>query len=666
VELLDSNGHSVLDVVAAFPCTWWQRSRRAWASGRPRPRLDVIFPIDLSFDWPNSTVIFGRATPAADHFTHRVAPAVIKWVARVRCGCLATHQRLHVHKMGPSSPACPCCNAPVEDEPHVLTGCPSTGSADWAASFSELWAAAALHCNVQVPLPPAEWVSTHSLPLAAALIPESCLWHHPLPPDAAPRFLRRLHVLLAERLAEWLRRREELRAVAASSSSPVLPDSAPADSSWTRGHRRPCALPTERRLSVVDLRQAEQPRLQAATLPGVPPLAAPPGPLPLYGPTRLRHLRQLLHQLLQRETSPCPARSGSTSETFLALFETSSGEPFAPSPGLAPGQRITAMGKSLGFFIDKPQLFPFDPPLQRISRSGTYYYSRAPLRRVDTAAWRQSLLGSAASPPAVDLSRPASAMGLASWIRHHPHLRAAAIDQGESGMALLLLWEVEHGGPFPSTAANRSSSLLTGFTRRLQNAIAQDTNIPPLGEWLSMQTMGCPLGPGLPPTYHARWSVRITPPSAPADWYAQFTARWRAYLLSLVCPASPSSAVEASSSSSAALPRPPSPGPPDAPVAASTSSAAPSPAPGPPRGRTNDSAVPPAKRHRTNPPERPIAPAAPRAPSAPQRAPPYRPRSASPGLAQPPRKKQSTLASWLQPPRQRPAAHGRATEGPPT
>jgi hypothetical protein len=31
----------------------------------------------------------------------------------------------------------------------------------------------------------------------------------------------------------------------------------------------------------------------------------------------------------------------------------------------------------------------------------------------------------------------------------HRHLRPTEVENGESGMALLILWEVEHGEPFP-------------------------------------------------------------------------------------------------------------------------------------------------------------------------------------------------------------------------
>ena len=202
VVLLDTQGCPILDVAQAFPIAWWERSRHTWAAKGPRPRLDPLYPVGLSFQWEASTSIFRRPVPIEGSFSHPAAPATVKWVGRVRCGCLATQDRLYRHHMGPDKDSCLCCGAALEDELHVLSGCSGTGSLDWAASFMELWAAAALHCHLLLPPPPSAWVASHRIPLAAALLPDSSLWHHPLPPSDAQRFLHRLHHLLAERLAE--------------------------------------------------------------------------------------------------------------------------------------------------------------------------------------------------------------------------------------------------------------------------------------------------------------------------------------------------------------------------------------------------------------------------------------------------------------------------------
>ena len=202
VELLDAGGVPVVNVARAFGDSWWQRARRTWMAPGSSSRLEGIFPIGLAVDWAASVGVFRRARATTDSFSHPVAPSMVKWVARVRAGCLATEDRLLRHHLGVMDAACRCCGAPVEDDEHVLSGCPATGSADWAASFLEVWSGVASGCRLEVPHPPLDWIAAHRLPLAAALVPESCLWHVRLPPPDVHRFRARLHVSPAERLAE--------------------------------------------------------------------------------------------------------------------------------------------------------------------------------------------------------------------------------------------------------------------------------------------------------------------------------------------------------------------------------------------------------------------------------------------------------------------------------
>eukprot|EP00667_Euglena_gracilis_P024299 EG_transcript_27869 len=128
VLLQDASGSIIYDLPAAFAQAWWLRCRAAWEK-RSAVRLLVLYPASAPIAWPASTAIFRRAVAIPAGFTHPVSPAAIKWVARVRTGCLATQDRLHRHRLGAPSPVCLCCRSPVEDDVHVLTGCPATGSA---------------------------------------------------------------------------------------------------------------------------------------------------------------------------------------------------------------------------------------------------------------------------------------------------------------------------------------------------------------------------------------------------------------------------------------------------------------------------------------------------------------------------------------------------------
>ncbi len=65
---------------------------------------------------------------------------------------------------------------------------------------------------------------------------------------------------------------------------------------------------------------------------------------------------------------------------------------------------------------------------------------------------------------------------------------------GECSMALLLLWEVEHGGAFQAVVADRAG-VLSWFPRRLLRCVAGDDE---LKLWLDAKVVQRPLAPGLP------------------------------------------------------------------------------------------------------------------------------------------------------------------------
>ena len=629
VLLLDVDGSVVLDVEQAFPSAWWRRSRSVWAAKGPRPRLDILFPLGLSFDWSASVGVFKRPLVVSAAFQHRVPPAVIKWTARVRSGCLATRERLHRHQLGnAASPACLCCGALIEDDVHVLSGCPATGSADWDASLREVWAATSASTNVQASPPPADWLAAYHLPLLAALIPTSSTWHLQLDVGESSRFRARLHFALAERLAETMRRRGELMAFAQSANA--MPPHGPSlsreasSSSTVPGLRRPCPLPPERRLSVSELRFLETQRRQIQPPPSVPSSTAPSS-----GKLRRQWLRDRLVRLLQDDMVPCPAASGVSASALLALFERITSEPYTQTPGADVTKRIASLGRTLANLSQPSAAAALNPPLLRHSRQGTFYYNRAPKERIDGAEWRREQQRVEAAHPARahTLSMADADLQLASWLRNHRSLRPVPVENGESGMALLLLWEVDHGCSFPSLASGSQSSLLNGFTRRLQFRVSRD---PELSEWLVCRTMNLPLAPGLPSSHHARWSVQLVPPTVDAPWYESFLDRWKAYLQSL----------HGGGNAGPSLRRPRTPEPQD-----------------------------PAKRTRTAPPCRTPAVAAPAPPTAAaDKQKVTRARSPSPedNDVVPRAKRQSTLGCWLQPKEAPVPKHGRAAAGPPT
>ena len=208
-------------------------------------------------------------------------------------------------------------------------------------------------------------------------------------------------------------------------------------------------------------------------------------------------------------------------------------------------------------------------------------------------------------------------------------------------MALLLLWEVDHGQPFPSLARDNQASRLAGFTRRLKDRVARDEE---LKEWLECKYMQLPLAPGLPASHHSRWSVKVAAPPGGTEvgWYNFFVERWKAYLRSLSGPRQgPEAATEGAMPNNV----------------------------GNRRGRVEE--APPGehpKRRRAAPPswEAPVVAAAPQA-EVPALPVPLVGQANQEGVqTAPPRKRSASLAGWLLPRPAKKGPHGRASEGPPT
>ena len=77
-------------------------------------------------------------------------------------------------------------------------------------------------------------------------------------------------------------------------------------------------------------------------------------------------------------------------------------------------------------------------------------------------------------------------------------------------MALLLLWEVDHGQPYPPAGARGLADTLMNFARRLKARVQAD---PELSGWLESRKLQVPLSPGLVA------SLKITPPPSPSLSY---------------------------------------------------------------------------------------------------------------------------------------------------
>ena len=338
-------------------------------------------------------------------------------------------------------------------------------------------------------------------------------------------------------------------------------------------------------------------------------------------------------------------------------------------PRMLLGSRVRGMAKVLGNLSREGAL---DPPLVQVVYRSLAFWNRRPREPVDVVAWRRSVEAAEAHSVPVPRLREqmvAADQGLAAWVKQHRYLVPSAVELGESGMALLVLWEVDHRHPYPGQGGDGLSAALVGFTRRLQERVGKDDE---LRHWLVWKDMNVPLCAGLAPSHHRRWAVRLVAPGPgePRGWYDEFVGRWRVYLETLARPrgSRPSSTVtedEAFRIRPRLVVEP----------SASTVDMGPGAPPGPsisPSGaspRVADLVGLPAKRRRLPGPRLP-----PPAASEPSRK-RHRP-SQSPEEAPPPRR-QRTLTTWLQSRQANPLPaedhgepspphHGRAVEGPPT
>ena len=531
VIAVDASGLPVLDLRRQLAVIWWDRRHRSMAQARPL--LDRLYPRDVMVDWGPSCGIFRRPIVQKDVFVHPAPPAVIKWLARVRTGCLATRMRLVRHGMVHGSATCRCCGEADEDEEHLLTGCSATGAADWHTSLLEVWRAVARGLQVTVPDPPDSWLEDHRFMLLAALLPIHLAVDCGIPQMVASRFVARLHSALAAATAERLRRRGELLAQAEeTSASSSQPSSAPRpQTSQLEG-----PLPPERRLTVRDIREVEAARRMTTLAAGSATPTVEPR-VPTSGDARRRWLRQRLLVVIRENMAECPPAQGVESVVVLELFERVTGEAFSDTPGVAVGQRVRGIAKVLGNISREEDLTPALVSTSHVCHRGKMQlWNRRPREEVDVRAWRRQVEASEARAlpmPRLRNQMASADAGLAAWLHDHRYLVATDVPSGESGMALLILWEVDHQRPFPSQGGQGLSATLGSFTKRLQARAAKDPRLT----WLQSEDMSTPLSVGLAPTYHKRWSVRLQAPSAgePRGWYDDFLARWRAYIETLVC-----------------------------------------------------------------------------------------------------------------------------------
>jgi hypothetical protein len=276
-------------------------------------------------------------------------------------------------------------------------------------------------------------------------------------------------------------------------------------------------------------------------------------------------MRERLVRLLEEETDACPTSIGSTADVILALFERRTGEQFTTTPGVTVGSRLRSLAKVLGN-VTREAGQGFTPPLlsgDKVGPRGAYrVWNRAPLVHMDVELWRQAEERRDALGPRVlrvEDDMEIVDRGLASWLRDQRFLRTCDVEHGEGSMALLILWEVQHGRTFPAAVdGDNTAARLASFSRRLRDRASRDDV---LSADLVVREMQFPLAPALPASHQLRWSVQVRCPEdgTSTEWYDEFKERWLAYLRELAMSARSRPAIEAAEERPRKRARAPSP-----------------------------------------------------------------------------------------------------------
>ena len=176
-----------------------------------------------------------------------------------------------------------------------------------------------------------------------------------------------------------------------------------------------------------------------------------------------------------------------------------------------------------------PRLAGANPPPSATSVSGA-----ASVRDLSVAELRAAeqelpppprLLGPRVTSAQLAAQKRAAELNLPRWIKAHRFLQAVPVEQGEPSVALLLLWEADHGQHYPSQAVELVGRLST-FTKRLKDAVTADSE---LSAWLLYKQLHLSLTPGVAPSQYLRWAVKIDP-----NVGEPFLGSWKAHLGSLV------------------------------------------------------------------------------------------------------------------------------------
>ena len=313
VQLRDDQGRWLRDLPDLDHC-WW--TIQLAAAAERRSWFSIVYPADVDIDWEASCYLFRPPKVKDGNFVFMAAPFVLKWTARARTGGLASRSRLLKNTLVDSA-QCPCCPHPDEDDEHMVAGCEGTGSSDCALFAVEMWQKVGRARNARLPPLPADWVAGHLYMIAVGLIPRSLTTFVPASFDMlTKRLLRDFHLGMTTRLAEVLRRRQQL--ISAASPPPSHPSDLPSGSS------APLSILADsaRHLTVADLRHAER----HPAPPPKPPARRPGNAAAAAG----LEAGRVLHTWVKhhRHLRAVPIADGEPTVALMLLWEADHGKTF--------------------------------------------------------------------------------------------------------------------------------------------------------------------------------------------------------------------------------------------------------------------------------------------------------------------------------------------------
>jgi ribonuclease HI len=488
------HGIRVANVDEEAERAWWMNQRKDLITRRPW--MEGLYGVEV--DWEVSCWAFRAALGKGGYF-YPVQPSAVKWLARVRSGALATRARLFKTKLR-ASPECELCEHPTEDDAHAVMGCPATGADRWKDAVLREWETAAQGVpSLRTAVPSEEWLSSHGMRLCAGLIPVDARRWVEGDEGEVKKFLKAIHLAMTRRLAELMRRREEL--MAGNQGRARAPS----------GNQAAWQTITTREVVAIE-RVAQQ----------LPSREEEPS-VPRRGQARAKWLKGRLAQLLREHTEPRgEGEEGTTARELLEAFETTVGERFEESPGMGLTRRMTSISLVISKLAKGGEL-GFEMVGKRVVMTGGGYivWSRCCTIPVEGERWfERQQAAERDEPPVATLrvQRLEVNASLGQWLSNHVKLRALEdAEEGTPSLVLLVLWEVDHGRPFPTSSSDVRNKVAS-FTRRMHEAVRKDKRLA----WLTSKAVKRPLLVGLTATRQVLWAVGLRQPMGEA-----FDAAWR-------------------------------------------------------------------------------------------------------------------------------------------